>query len=69
MSIPVSKDGYVNCTKLCKAGGKRIDNWNRLKQSEELLQVYSKLPHNQGTEKAVPHIRGTSHSRYRKSGT
>jgi len=59
LSIPVSKDGYVNCTKLCKAGGKRIDNWNRLKQSEELLQVYSKLPHIRGTEKAVPHIRGT----------
>jgi hypothetical protein len=59
INIPVSKDGYVNCTKLCKAGGKRIDNWNRLKQSEELLQAYSKLPHNQGTEKAVPHKRGT----------
>ena len=63
LSIPVSKDGYINCTKLCKAGNKRIDNWNRLKQSEELLQAYSKLPHNRGTEKAVPHIRGTAFCR------
>lgn len=47
--IPVSKDGYVNCTKLCKAGNKRIDNWNRLKQSNDLLNVYSKLPHNRGS--------------------
>jgi len=26
INIPVCKDGYVNCTKLCQAGGKRIDN-------------------------------------------
>ena len=49
LSIPVSKDGYVNCTKLCQAGGKRIDNWNRLKQSKELLQAYSKLPRIRGS--------------------
>jgi hypothetical protein len=66
INIPVSKDGYVNCTKLCKAGGKRIDNWNRLKQSEELLQAYSKLPHNQGTEKA--HKRGTAFCRVINGG-
>ena len=64
LSIPVSKDGYVNCTKLCQAGGKRIDNWNRLKQSKELLEAYSKLPHIPGSlEKAVPHIRGTAFCR------
>jgi hypothetical protein len=62
-SIPVSKDGYVNCTKLCKAGGKRIDNWNANKQSKELLYAYSKLPHNLGTEKAVPEIPGTAFCR------
>ena len=27
MSIPVSKDGYVNVTKLCKAGGKEYKHW------------------------------------------
>jgi hypothetical protein len=48
INIPVSKDGYVNCTKLCQAGNKRIDNWNRLKQSKELIEAYSKLPHFRG---------------------
>ena len=49
INIPVSKDGYVNCTKLCQAGNKRIDNWNRLKQSKELIEAYSKLPHFRGS--------------------
>ena len=49
INIPVSKDGYVNCTKLCQAGNKRIDNWNRLKQSKELIDAYSKLPHYRGS--------------------
>ena len=44
INIPVRKDGYLNCTKLCQAGNKRIDNWNRLKQSKELIEAYSKLP-------------------------
>jgi hypothetical protein len=45
LKIPVSKDGYVNCTKLCQAGNKRIDSWIRLKQSKALIEAYSKLPH------------------------
>jgi hypothetical protein len=69
INIPVSKDGYVNCTKLCQAGGKRIDNWNRLKQSEELLQTYSKLPRNQGTEKEVPRIPSTEKAVPHNRGT
>ena len=44
LTIPVSKDGYVNCTKLCQAGNKRIGNWIANKQSNELLEAYSKLP-------------------------
>ena len=44
LNIPVSRDGYVNCTKLCQAGNKRIDNWIANKQSKELLDAYSKLP-------------------------
>jgi hypothetical protein len=35
--IPVREDGFVNATKLCKAGGKRLDNWMRLKETKELL--------------------------------
>ena len=63
LSIPVSKDGYVNCTKLCQAGGKRIDKWTANKQSKELLEAYSKLHGIRGTEKAVPRIRGTAFCR------
>ena len=49
LSIPVSKDGYVNCTKLCQAGNKRIDKWIANKQSKELLEAYSKLPRIRGS--------------------
>ena len=49
LNIPVSRDGYVNCTKLCQAGNKRIDNWIANKQSKELLDAYSKLPGILGT--------------------
>ena len=69
LSIPVSKDGYVNCTKLCKAGGKRIDNWKANKQSKELLEAYSKLPHIRNTEKVIPGIPGITFSRVIKGNT
>ena len=36
-------------TKLCQAGGKRIDKWIANKQSKELLQAYSKLPRIRGS--------------------
>lgn len=35
--IPVREDGYVNATRLCEAGGKRLDNWMRLKETKELI--------------------------------
>lgn len=31
------EDGYVNATQLCKAGGKRIDNWKRLDNTREII--------------------------------
>ena len=39
--IPMRKDGYVNATLLCKASGKRIDNWLRLETTKKLLQEFS----------------------------
>ena len=38
------KDGYVNATQLCKAGGKRIDNWVRLESTKDLInELYNSL--------------------------
>ena len=39
LSIPVSKDGYVNVTKLCKAGGKEYSHWKENKNSEATIQA------------------------------
>lgn len=39
--IPIRKDGYVNATLLCKASGKRIDNWMRLDSTKNLLREFS----------------------------
>ena len=35
--IPMRKDGYINATNLCKAGGKKFNNWNKLKNTKELI--------------------------------
>jgi prophage antirepressor-like protein len=35
--IPMRKDGYINGTNLCKAGGKNFNNWNKLKNTKELI--------------------------------
>lgn len=32
-------DGFVNLTQMCAAGGKRIDNYTRLKQTQEYVRV------------------------------
>lgn len=33
-------DGYINITKLGQAVGKRVDNWQRLESTKELLQAF-----------------------------
>ena len=35
------KDGYVNVTNLCKAGGKQFKAWNRLEKTRSFLKVLS----------------------------
>jgi len=37
ITIPMRKDGYINGTMLCKAGGKKFNVWNRLKNTNELI--------------------------------
>lgn len=43
ISWELDKNGNVNCTKICQAFGKRIDNWKQNKDSKELIEAYSKL--------------------------
>ena len=49
-SIPVRKDGYVNATLLCKASGKRIDNWMRLDSTKNLFREFSNSLRSEGVK-------------------
>lgn len=33
------EDGFVNLTQMCQANGKRIDNWLRLKQTQDYIEA------------------------------
>ena len=35
-TIPLREDGYIHATSLCKAAGKPVGNWLRLKEINEL---------------------------------
>jgi hypothetical protein len=39
----ITKDGEVNCTKICKAFGKRLDVWKKSDHAQELLKAFSRL--------------------------
>ena len=42
--IQFRKDGYVNATQLCKAAGKKFNDWYRLKSTKELIiQIENQL--------------------------
>lgn len=41
MNIGIRSDGYINATQLCKAGGKKFNDYQRIKQTEEYLQALS----------------------------
>ena len=36
ITIPMREDGYINATMLCKAGGKRLDNY--IRSSKEFIE-------------------------------
>ena len=45
--IPIRKDGMVNATELCKAGNKKFNDYQRLKQTQEFikeLEIVEKIP-------------------------
>jgi hypothetical protein len=42
------KDGYINVTKLCQDGGKRFDNWLRLKEVDRFVNEFKSSPQNRG---------------------
>jgi hypothetical protein len=41
--ILMNKNGYVNATKLCNMGGKKLMHWNENKTSDNLLYTLSKI--------------------------
>lgn len=45
--IMVRADGYVNITQICKASGKKFNDWHRLNSSDELINAVS-------TEAGIP---------------
>ncbi|HSA76301.1 MAG TPA: KilA-N domain-containing protein [Nitrosarchaeum sp.] len=50
--VIMTKDGYVNATKLCNGKGKRFDNWLQNKSSKELInEINSCAPCFQGAQK------------------
>jgi len=41
MNIGIRSDGYINATELCKAAGKKYNDYHRLKQTEDYFQALS----------------------------
>ena len=41
MNIGIRSDGYINATELCKAAGKKYNDYQRLKQTEDYFQALS----------------------------
>ncbi|BAO49561.1 KilA-N domain-containing protein [Alphaentomopoxvirus acuprea] len=39
-------NGYINGTKLCKDGGKRLDNWTKLEKTKEMINEFNKIIYN-----------------------
>ena len=37
--IEAREDGFINATELCKAGGKRFNNWYRSQETKEMIQA------------------------------
>jgi hypothetical protein len=44
----MSRNGYINATKMCQDEGKRFDNWLRNQGREELIDALTRLPHIRG---------------------
>ena len=40
-TIPLREDGYIFATALCKAVGKPVGNWLRLKETKEMIKIFS----------------------------
>jgi len=40
--IPIRKDGMINATELCKAGGKKFNHYHNLKQTQEFIKELEK---------------------------
>lgn len=39
------EDGYINATRLCKDGGKRLNDWHRLETTSDFFEVRKNTVH------------------------
>ena len=37
VNVLAREDGFINATAMCKAGGKRFNDWKRLDSTQELI--------------------------------
>lgn len=59
-TIPLREDGYIYATGLCKASGKKMYNWLRLKETQKLQkEVDKKLAAQTGAAKSDTQIRAS----------
>ena len=57
ITIPMREDGYINATMLCKAGGKRLDNY--IRSSKEFIEgLKNSFPQFEGMELITSKIGG-----------
>jgi predicted GIY-YIG superfamily endonuclease len=40
-TISRRQNGFINLTQMCQANGKRLDNWTRLKQTQDYIRILS----------------------------
>ena len=64
-TIPLREDGYIHATQLCKAAGKRIYDWLRLKETKELqnniqLSVEKSVSPNLASQKLIEVYKGNT---------
>ena len=65
--IPIRKDGMINATELCKAGGKKFNHYHNLKQTQEFIKELEKSENIPESKLIIVKHGGISELRYADS--
>ena len=65
--IPIRKDGMINATELCKAGGKKFNHYHNLKQTQEFITELEKSENIPQSKLIIVKHGGISELRYTDS--